>query len=224
MPSVYSKNQQQEASLTADESSVLDEVKKLKADGFSSTFGSLCAFPENVTFESEHDDEQVLVIGRAHMVTNWSWVTLICFLIFIPVFWSSFPLISVLSDNLHFAMTVLWYLALSLYGLMKLLLWFYSVYIVTNERIIDVDFFGLLYKNINVTMIDKIEDVNYSQTGLLASIFNFGDLIVETASEQTSSDTANGERSAFTFENISNPDKVSRIITLLMEEEEKQNK
>ncbi len=80
----------------------------------------------------------------------------------------------------------------------------------------DVDFFGLLYKNINVTQINRIEDVNYSQRGLISSFFNYGDVVVQTSSEQRSDDRRE-EESAFTFQAAQNPALVTKIISELME-------
>jgi hypothetical protein len=87
---------------------------------------------------------------------------------------------------------------------------------------VDVDFVGLLSKTVNVTELDNVEDVNYSQNGLMDSFFNMGDVIVQTASEQKTQD-ASGELSAFTFEAIANPDKVSQIISKLVHDEEEQH-
>jgi len=202
----------------------LVEVKKLKDSGrYRSHWGSLVVTPK-IKFESQNNGETIIVLGRRHFVTNLGWMALICFAIFIPFFWEEFPLIAGVNDNVHFSLIILWYLALTFFGLMNFLLWFYNVYIVTDERLVDVDFFGILYKNINVTQIRKVEDVNYSQRGILSSFFNFGDVVIQTASEQRSDEVfgKDGEASPFTFEAVSNPNEVVRIISELMEQEEKE--
>ncbi len=202
----------------------LVEVHKLMASGrYKNYWGSLIVAPD-VKFESQNDGEKTIVLGRKHIITNLGWIALICFAFFVPFFWNEFPLVADVNENVLFSMTVLWYLALSFYGIMNFLLWFYNVYIVTDERLIDVDFFGLLYKNINVTQIRKVEDVNYSQKGILSSFFNFGDVVIQTASEQRSDEVfgKHGEASPFTFAAVSNPNEVVRIISELMEQEEKE--
>jgi len=108
-----------------------------------------------------------------------------------------------------------------LYMFQNFLMWFYNVYIVTDERVVDVDFFGLLYKNINVAQLRSVEDVSYSQIGLLSSMFNYGKVVVQTASEQLSDDVGQ-ESAAFTFNAVSNPDRVVRVINQLMEQEEQE--
>ncbi len=177
--------------------------------------------PNKTSFETQGNKEKIILLMRRHLVTNLWWVALSCFLIFVPFVWREFPLVAVLSTKTVFSLTVLWYLGLAFFVLENLLLWFYNIYIVTDERIVDVDFFGLLYKNVNVAQIRKIEDVNYSQLGILANIFNFGDVVMETASEQLSAEVKD-EGSAFTFQAVINPNRVVRVIGELIEQEEEE--
>ncbi len=197
----------------------IQEIKDLEKSGkYKSLFGSFVVTPPKTRFESQDDDEKIVILGRRHFITNLKWLTIACFAIFVPLFWGEFPMIKALDVNTSFILSIVWYSALLFYVIQNFVLWFYNVYIVTNERLVDVDFFGLLYKNINVTQIGKLEDVNYSQRGLLAGFFNFGDVVVQTASEQRSDDRS--EKSAFTFDHIANPDLVVKIISELMEKED----
>lgn len=201
---------------------VVDAVKKLVAEGYSGPpWRSLTACPPKTSFEAQEDKEQVLLLMRRHPVTNLWWIVLLAMLLGVPLFWSEFPLVANVMPLTKLALEVLWYLGLCFFAIQNLLLWFYNVYIVTDERIIDVDFFGLLYKNVNATQIRKIEDVNYSQVGMMASMFNYGNVIIETAAEQRSEDRME-ETSAFTFEAVSNPDRIVKVISELMEQEERE--
>lgn len=197
------------------------ELDKLINSGkYRSQWGSLLLRPQGVKFESMNDGETIIVLGRRHFITNLNWLAMVSVLFFVPFFWNEFPFFSSLNDNVHLAVVILWYLGISFYVLMNLLMWFYNVYIVTNERLIDLDFLGLLNKTINVTQISKLEDINYTQRGLMSSMFNYGDVIAQTASEQRSGDTGDGEVSAFTFESVGDPNEVVRIISDLMKKEE----
>lgn len=201
----------------------IKEVKNLEESGrFKSLFGSLVVTPAKTTFESQDDDEVIMILGRRHFVTNFKWIALSCFAFFVPLFWGEFPMIKTLDYNTGIVLSIVWYCVLLFYVIQSFMLWFYNVYIVTNEELVDVDFFGLLYKNINVTQIGKVEDVNYSQRGVFASFFNYGDVVAQTASEQKSDDR--DEESAFTFQSVANPDLVAKVISGLMEEELKNNK
>ena len=200
---------------------ISDEIKKILGGSVSgSAFGSCIPRPNNLRFESQQDDEIVLLLGRRHFFTNIGWVVAICFAVVVPFFWGEFPFFKALDGNTLVSLTMLWYLGLLFFGLQSFLMWFYNVYIVTNERLVDVDFVGLLSKTVNVCQMSRVEDVNYTQKGFFASMLNYGDVIVQTASEQKTPDSS-GELSAFTFESIAYPDRVAALISQLTEETEK---
>ena len=222
MPEVFSKSGKSKSAPSTD-SSVVNEVKKMVEQGFSMpAWRSLAAMPPDTKFEAQNDDEKVLLLMRKHPVTNLWWIGLTAMLFGFPLFWGEFPLISNVTASVRLALAIFWYLGLAFFAIQNLLLWFYNVYIVTDERVIDVDFFGLLYKNVNATQIRKIEDVNYSQVGMLSSVFNYGTVVIQTASEQRSADRSE-EAAAFTFEAVPNPDRVVKAISELMEQEEKES-
>lgn len=199
---------------------MVDAVRKLIDAGFQkSVWHSLSAMPKGVGFEAQNDDEQVILFMRSHPATNLHWIALILVLLFIPLFWGEFPLISSVSPMVGLALMIFWYTGLAVFAFEKLIVWFYSVYIVTNERVIDVDFYGLLYKNIKTAQISRIEDVGYAQRGLLSSFFNYGNVTIETASEQRSDNNEVGSAS-FVFEAVTNPNEVVKVISELIDNEE----
>jgi uncharacterized membrane protein YdbT with pleckstrin-like domain len=226
MPRVYSakkKVAKKKVAKKKTDSRVVEEIKLMCDEGMDKgLWKNLVVCPKKTSFESQHSKEIILIMARKHIATNIGWLLLVFVLSFVPMFWGDFPLVALVSEGVRFGLFTLWYLALLLFVFQKILLWFYNIYIITDERIIDVDFFGLLYKNINVTQIRKVEDVNYSQVGLMSSIFNFGDIVIQTASEQMSDDR-NEEQSAFTFQAISRPNRVARVVMQLMEQEEKES-
>ena len=202
-----------------------EQVKRILGDSCRKTsfWGSFVFQPSKLKFETQHENEEVILLGRRHPITNLGWVSLASVAVFVPVYWGGFPFFEVLSEVTVTKINILWYLALMFFVILNSLLWFYNVYIVTDERLVDVDFTGLLNKTVNVADLNNLEDVNYSQNGLVDSIFNIGNVVVQTASEQKTPDAA-GEASAFTFEKISDPDKVAQVISLLIDNEEKENR
>jgi hypothetical protein len=76
---------------------------------------------------------------------------------------------------------MLWYLLVTAVVLGGFLRWYFDVFVVTDERIIDIDFNNLIYKNITSTKIDNIEDVTYNVSGAIQSLFNFGQVLIQTA-------------------------------------------
>lgn len=84
--------------------------------------------------------------------------------------------------------------------------YFLTIQLLTSKRVIDVTQKGLFGRETNELAITAIEDGSYKQTGLFATIFNYGDVILQTASGG-SKDT-----SGFIFKNIPNPSRVHKII------------
>ncbi len=200
----------------------IPELEELEKKGqYRSALGGLLVSPDKTSFESQENDEKVVIMGRKHFVTNVGWIAMACFAFFIPLFWGEFPFIKVLTTNVNFELTLAWYAGLLFYVIQNFLLWFYNVYIVTNERVVDIDFLGLLNNSVNVTQIEKIEDVSYSQRGMLSSFFNYGNVEVETASEQKNEDGRRGPD--FDFLSVSSPALVVKIISELMEIEEREH-
>jgi uncharacterized membrane protein YdbT with pleckstrin-like domain len=224
MPRVFSAGKSKKKKVVEKKDNrMVDEIREMCKEGLDrGVWQNLVVCPKRTKFESQHNKEMILVMARKHIATNIGWVLAVLVLSFVPLFWGEFPLIALVNDGVRFGIVSLWFLGLLLFTFQKLLLWFYNIYIITDERIIDVDFFGLLYKNVNVTQIRKVEDVNYSQIGLMSSIFNFGDIVIQTASEQMSDDMSR-EQSAFTFQAVSRPDRVARVVMQLMEQEEKES-
>lgn len=200
---------------------VAEAQRMFEESGGSRLFSSLVVLPKKVKFEAQNDGETIILLIRAHFITNIAWLALASFLVFVPLFWGDFPIIAGVNEATRFGLVLAWYLGLGFFVFQRLLLWFYNVYIVTDERVIDVDFFELFHKNVDVTPIKNIEEVNYQQVGVLTSIFNYGNVIVQTSSEQATSNVGR-ETAAFTFEAVPNPDRVTRVISELMEQEERE--
>ena len=124
-----------------------------------------------------------------------------------------FPLIAVwgiipsqFSGSFVIIMIFIWYLATFSYILVNFLLWYFTVSIVTNERIVDIDFINILNKKFAETRIERIEDVTNKTGGFIKSIFGYGDVYVQTAAKEA----------MFQFDSVSHPEKIVHIINDLM--------
>lgn len=151
-------------------------------------FASFFEKPSNVTFQTQEKDEDVLLFLRKHFITNVPWIMTTLLLLVLPAFLSF--LISIGNVSLSFIPTrfmfvfgLFYYLVIFSYVFASFITWFYNVFIVTQKRVIDIDYSHLVYHNIAVTKIGLIEDVNYTQSGFIRSLFNYGDLFLATASE-----------------------------------------
>lgn len=172
--------------------------------------------PRGVTFESQEEGEEIILLLRAHLITLVPPILFTIFLIFVPFFVS--PLLSLLRiDSLSslnqlqiLLLVIFWYLLVFGYALYKFLFWYFNVYLLTNERIIDFDFRGILNKQIAYTVLRNIEDVTPKTIGFFGTFFNYGDVFIQTA----------GERQEFEFNKVPRPDDVAEAILKEVRKEE----
>lgn len=58
--------------------------------------------------------------------------------------------------------------------------WYYSVYIVTTQRLIDIRQHGLFNRKVSEVGFDKVQSINYHVKGIQAALLKFGDITVQT--------------------------------------------
>lgn len=182
----------------------------LKLEKTTNPLSSFMVCPA-VKFETQSAEEKIILMLRAHPITNLGWIVLSLLALFVPAFWEFLPA-DLLPTKFWWAGIVLWYMVVALFVVEKFLDWYFNVYIVTDERVVDIDFYGLVYRNMTVTQLNKLQDVNFKQTGGIAAMFNYGDVFLQTA----------GEQREFDFHRVPKPAKVVEIIYELVQEEEQE--
>ena len=105
----------------------------------------------------------------------------------------------------------MWYVVILGFAFEKFLNWYYSVFIITNERMVDIDFVNLLYRVVSYANLNHIEEPTMAVGGILRSMFRYGDVHVSTAAEKSTLEALA----------VPYPDKVVNIISQLSEELEK---
>lgn len=88
--------------------------------------------------------------------------------------------------------------------------WYYDVYVLTDERIIEVEQKSLFSREVKEVSLDKIQDVTYSVSGLISTVFGVGTVKVHSASGLT-----------INMEGVSKPSIVREVIVKLMEKKGK---
>lgn len=168
--------------------------------------------PHGVSFETREDEEQIILFLRKHFVTNVPWIFISIVMFLVPTVVVSTNILSTVPANFRFIFMMIWYLVSVAYTLESFLTWFFNVYIITDERIVDVDFYNLTYKEVSDANLDKIEDVTYKMGGVIRTLFNYGDVLIQTAAEVTN----------FDFLAVPYPDKVVKVLQDLRMEEQQE--
>lgn len=179
------------------------------------TKNPLAAFvarPKNINFETQVDGEEIILLLRKHWITNVTWIIFTVLMLFAPAVLVDFPIIAFLPARFQFIAILMWYLLTIVFILEKFLSWYFNVYIITDERVIDVDFYNLIYKEISDAEIEKIEDVTTVMGGVVQTLFNFGTILIQTAAEKTQ----------FDFEAVPNPALVVKVLQQLRMEEKQE--
>lgn len=188
-----------------------DFIKK-RPDSEHSFGAALCYYPDHVSFMGKEPEEEIILLLRKHPFTNVKWFFMVMFLLVLPAFLSVFPFFEQLPVGFQVMSTMVWYLIVMALILEEFLTWFFHVNIITDERIIEVDFLNLIYREITDCNIDKIEDVTVRVGGGLRTFFNFGDVQVQTSAEI----------SRIIFEDVPRPDIVAKVLRELRVEEEQE--
>lgn len=187
-------------------------VNHYKPSHHFNPLSSFAEMPSKIRFETQDNEEKIVLLLRKHFITNLGWITMSIILFLTPLFASGLPLFNNVPDNFMFIFILIWYLISIAYTLESFLTWFFNIYIVTDERIIDIDFYNLIYKEVSDANIDKIQDVTYKMGGAIRTVFNYGDVLIQTASEVPN----------FEFDAVPKPDKVARILQDLRIEEQQE--
>ncbi len=99
-----------------------------------------------------------------------------------------------------------YYLSIWLFFLTQFVDYYLDVWIVTNDRIVNIEQQALFSRTISELDLYKIQDVTSDVKGMLPTFFNYGQVFIQTA----------GQKERFTFEQVSNPHQIrQRIIDLI---------
>jgi len=177
------------------------ESAEISSDKISHAF----LFRPDVRFSSQHQEEDVVLVVRQHIFTQLSWIAngfifislLILGNFILPSFFSINQIVIVNFFVVSFVISYFW---------INILLWYFTVGVVTNERIIDLDFFNLIYKEFSATTIVQVSDITTKIGGFFGSLLNFGTVNIQTE----------GFEQNIEFERIPRPSTVVKIINNLM--------
>ncbi|CAN5345973.1 hypothetical protein BH10PAT1_BH10PAT1_7380 [soil metagenome] len=166
-------------------------------------FSSYCYFPHNVGFINKEPNEKIVLLIRRHFFTNLGWIVLVIAMIFAPMILNYFPLLAFLPVKFQTASLLFWYLLTSAIAIQGFLSWFFSVNLITNLRVIDVDFENLIYRRVTDAKLEHIEDVTVQMGSVIRTLFNYGDVLIQTAAEIQEVE----------FWAVPHPDKVDKLLS-----------
>lgn len=171
-------------------------------------------------FPSQQDDEKIFIVVRQHWVVLFKkiivWfifaVALVAFrrfgLAYLPgLFQGQFGVVTQLFLQIYTL-----FLILSLFLIW--LIYYLNVQIISDRRIVDIDQVGLFFHEVSELHISNIEDVTSDISGIFGTLFNYGDVFVQTA----------GNTERFEFSDVPHPGSINKILLDLYEQTRHQKK
>ncbi len=161
-------------------------------------------------FPSQQKEEKVILVIRKHWF-NYLIFFFLAFFMLAPVvllliYWGHNP--GLFSKEVASYIVVglsiytLFLIGVELYGFVN---YYLDVYIVTDQRIVDISQDGFFKRKISELHLRQIQDVSAKVSGFFQTVLHFGDVYIQTA----------GERENFVFISVPHPYSVSkRIIEL----------
>lgn len=116
-------------------------------------------------------------VFRRHFLTAKSGVIFLILMIMIGV-----GLTLLWPNNMMIFETFLVLILVGVLGfLYSYMLWYFSIYIVTNQRIRQISQRGLFKKSVVDLGLDKIQSISYGVSGIRAGLMGYGTIVIQTA-------------------------------------------
>jgi hypothetical protein len=147
--------------------------------------------PKGISFEGQKEKETIALFLRSHFIKNLSWILITFVLIFLPII----ILTSLSNFGLNFLSTpiasrfvtvfsLLYCLLVFSYVFTSFLHWFYNVFIITSQRIVEIDYSDIVIHDTSAASLTHVREVDYAQSGFVPTYFNYGNLFVRTMGDE----------------------------------------
>jgi len=162
--------------------------------------------------------EKIVYILRSHGITFLPYVIIFIALLLIPiaVYWLfSAAFVNTIQDPANYPIMILaasaYYLTAFLFFYSFFVEFYLDAWIITNDRLVDVRQISLFARTVAEVDLYQIQDVSSEVHGFLPTIFNYGDIYLQTA----------GPVPKFIIHNVHRPDKLREAIIELSSEDKK---
>lgn len=166
-------------------------------------------------FPNQRNNERIFVFSRQHYINYAFNGFLLLFLSLIPTIIiniiisgiTSIPLINgVYIRDLIILATCVYYIVLTIYFMLTWIVHYYNVLIITDQRVVEIKQEGLFNRDINELSFEQVQDVSSHTVGILSTLFDAGDIEIQTA----------GSLSNFHIKNVPRSNDVVSIISALV--------
>lgn len=131
---------------------------------------------KELAFEGQRDGEELLFVFRRHIIAmrKGFW------LLFIPFAISAVP-VFIWPSNIQVYLSPLIGLGIGiLLFAYHFLMWYYTVYIVSNQRLRQITQKGFFGKDVVELGLSKIQSISYNVPGFTGEVLGFGTIVIQT--------------------------------------------
>ena len=136
-----------------------------------------------------YPNEKILLVVHRHWIVFFLKLCLAGFLILAPIAISAFLFnTGAISGETMLYVRFLAITYVMILSLITFLFWmdfYFDIWIITNERVIDVEQHGLFRRETSEFGIDKIQDITVEVPNMVATFLKYGNLRIQTAGERS---------------------------------------
>lgn len=127
-------------------------------------------------FEGQREDEQLIFVFRKHIIAMRKGF----YLLFIPFALSAIPPLIWQSTMELFLLPIAGLLIGLLLFSYHFIMWYFTVYIVTDQRLRQVTQHGFFGKDVVELRLSKIQNISYNIPGFSGEMLGFGTIVIQT--------------------------------------------
>lgn len=171
-------------------------------------------------FKGQKEGESILLVVHRHWfdILSQFFVVTVLFIVFLALFFYA-PYFFPYLDEFYGQKLFLFFQSIFLVFLwfFSFILWvdyYFDVWIVTNERVVNIEQKGLFSRDVSELQLENIQDITVEVLGIIPTFLNYGNLFIQTAAE----------RERFLFRHVTNPYAIKDLIMNLQKKWEKREK
>ncbi|MCX6761712.1 MAG: PH domain-containing protein [Candidatus Moranbacteria bacterium] len=168
-------------------------------------------------FKGQKDGEEILMVVHRHwfdILSQFLIILAMLLLLFGSLVFAS-PLLSAFNGNISTSLFLfgenIFFIFIWLFFFIIWIDYYFDVWIVTNERIVNIEQNGLFSRDVSELELERVQDITVEVLGIIPTFLNYGDLYVQTA----------GETERFIFKHVPNPYGIKDLIMNLQKTYEK---
>lgn len=142
-------------------------------------------------FPGQRKGEEIAFTLRRHPITLAPAALALAFMVLLPIVFYAFFMSYVMRGFLYkpygdifFLLTVIYYGFVWIIAFIEWLDYYLDILVITNKRIMNIKQMGLFHRVVSELELERIQDITSFVDGAVQTFFDFGNLEIQTASEE----------------------------------------